>query len=624
MRLEQISVAADLLREVEDLAGAGQLDLARERLREFTQARVGREGLHREWGLLAERLGLVGIAEREFNLALRDDPQDALAVRHLYELAEERGAVERAANLLARLVELEGKPEDAARLAELYQELGAEGRLAELREMCARRGLRLPTLAAPSREEDRAAVPVIPPDADLVRFLSMFGGREDVYARQWYSPQKGEAGYSPVRQPLTIRELRSHLLGEVTLGVYPIRLDGTCLFCALDLDIRKDALAEARKSQSLAQLLRKQLAETTAAIRGFFEREGLVPIVEDSGYKGRHFWFPLAAPEPAGTLVTLGRAVLECLAESVGEHFALEWFPKASRPGTKGLGNLIKLPLGVHRRTGRRSAFLDAEGKPVPDPFGLLRTAPRLGREAILAFLDRHRSRTADEKPLGEGPEVVETTAVPLPPRPLWTQAHFEANPSFRALLAGCAVLRHLVQQALEERRLSYDEAQVVVHTFGYLPQGVQATNYLLNLVPGLPENLKLKSPLRGNPISCVKIRAKIGHLTSRVPCNCTFPGAQDHYPSPVLHTRGVAPGGDEPPQEDMEALLQAFLRLQNRMAQLAAERQAIQERLVLLLRQEGGAVQLSSGLLRLEVVDGVETLRFEAASQQPPEPPHG
>jgi len=44
----------------------------------------------------------------------------------------------------------------------------------------------------------------------------------------------------------------------------------------------------------------------------------------------------------------------------------------------------------------------------------------------------------------------------------------------------------------------------------------------------------------------------------------------------------------------------------------------------VLLLRQEGGAVQLSSGLLRLEVVDGVETLRFEAAPQQPPEPPHG
>jgi hypothetical protein len=73
-----------------------------------------------------------------------------------------------------------------------------------------------------------------------------------------------------------------------------------------------------------------------------------------------------------------------------------------------------------------------------------------------------------------------------------------------------------------------------------------------------------------------------------------------------------------------MEALLQAFLRLQNRMAQLAAERQAIQERLVLLLRQEGGAVQLSSGLLCLEVVDGVETLRFEAAPQQPPEPPHG
>lgn len=603
------------LREIEQLLARGDVEQARELLRQATQGRLGEEGFHREWGLLAEKIGLVGIAEREFNLALRDDPQDLVALRHLYELAEEKGAVERAANLLGRLVELEGRPEDVARLVSLYRELGAEGRLAELRKACAVKGLRLPELEPSNQEEEPPGCPVIPPDPDLVRFLSLFGGREDVYARQWYSPQKGEGGYSPVRQPLTLRELRSHLLGEITLGVYPIRLDGTCLFCALDLDIRKEALTEARKSQSVAQLLKRELAATTAELRQFFEQEGLVPIVEDSGYKGRHFWFPLAAPEPAATLVALGRTILHCLAGRVRDHFALEWFPKASRPGTKGLGNLIKLPLGLHRRTGRRSVFLDPEGNPIRDPFAFLRNAPRLSREAILAFLDRHRVQDREQEGAPEVTEATPAEHVPLRPPPLWTQAHFEAHPAYQALLRGCAVLRLLLKQILEERRLSYDEAQVLVHSLGYLPQGVQATNYLLDLVPGLPGNLKLKSPLRGNPISCVKIRAKIGHVTSRVPCNCTFPDAQEHYPSPVLHIRGTEDSAGEPPREDLEGLLDVFLRLGNRMAQLAAERQAVQERLLLMLREEpGGMVQLPAGLLRLEVVDGVESLRFEPA----------
>ncbi|MCX7895931.1 MAG: hypothetical protein N2447_08280, partial [Thermoanaerobaculum sp.] len=290
---------------VDQLIASGALDQARQVIREVTSQRVHAVGGHREWALLAEKVGLLGLAEREFNLALRDDPKDVEALRHLVDLAEEKGALERAINLLVRLFELLPEPSTALRLYELYLEIGAEPKAEALARQCKELGIPLPRKveveeALPSVE------PVIPPEADLVRFLSMFGGREDVFARQWFNPAKGEGGYAPVRQPLTPREIRAHLLGDVTVGVYPIRLDGTCLFAALDLDLQRSALEEARKSQSAARLIKEELQKVTASVRQVLEEQGLRPIVEDSGYKGRHFWFPLAAPEPAGTLVALG------------------------------------------------------------------------------------------------------------------------------------------------------------------------------------------------------------------------------------------------------------------------------------------------------------------------------
>lgn len=608
------------LSEIKALAAQGNHEQARALFRSRSEARLQVRGGHREWGLLAEELGLFGLAEREFNLALRDDPADLEALHHLVEFAEEKGAVERAINLLVRLFELAPSAETALRLYSLYQEIGAEPKASELAERCRSLGIPLPRVKTaeklPETEE-----PVIPPDADLVRFLSLFGGREDVYARQWFSPSKGEGGYSPVRQPLTPRELRAHLLGEVTLGVYPIRLDGTCLFAALDVDLQKSALEEARRSQALASLLKEELKQLTKAIRQHLEEVGLNPIVEDSGYKGRHFWFPLAAPEPAGTLVAFGKAVTALVQPLLGQHFACEWFPKASRPGTKGLGNLIKLPLGIHRRTGRRSCFLDGDGRPILKPFTYLRSVSLLTRERILAVLDRHRLAT--EQPTAETPVAVEAPSAEKPltpaPAPAWTASDFETSRVFRELLGGCAVLQALTNQAIEERRLSYDEAIVVAHTFGYLPAGVSAANYLFSLVGTVPQHLRLKSPLRGNPISCVKIRAKIPAVTSRLPCHCVFPNAQDVYPTPLLHVRPEA--AEEPGisqgVEELETLVRRLLGLEARIAVLRRDGAELRKAIIARLRVETQPyIEVAGVKLRLEIKDGVEELIIEAGEK--------
>ena len=96
-------------------------------------------------------------------------------------------------------------------------------------------------------------------------FQSLFQGRDDVFARRWYSSTTQKSGYQPVckrewnrefcdkrkykcadcpnRQfaPLTYNDIFNHLAGKDTwgrdvIGLYPIRKDNTCCFLCTDFD----------------------------------------------------------------------------------------------------------------------------------------------------------------------------------------------------------------------------------------------------------------------------------------------------------------------------------------------------------------------------------------------------
>ena len=86
----------------------------------------------------------------------------------------------------------------------------------------------------------------------IALFRSLFRGREDVYAVRWESAD-GRSGYAPKAdrdwkaylgakdgdrkkvdrqtrkfRPLTDEVVRGHLMGEHTIGIYPLLLDETC------------------------------------------------------------------------------------------------------------------------------------------------------------------------------------------------------------------------------------------------------------------------------------------------------------------------------------------------------------------------------------------------------------
>lgn len=615
-----------------------------------------------ELGELCERVGLIGPAFHQFQQAVRQRPADPRVLKKLASYYAERGEMARAGELWQRLLRVVPADEETVdELAALLVADGSRPELARILESATRHGYapakadawlaRLDAAAdeaspgdrIPSRDDPFPE----PTDADCVRFATLFAGREDVYARQWCRPDDRRVGYTPVHEPLTPAVIRQHLLGSFTVGVYPIRLDQTATWFAIDLDIRSTDLETARRDHAYATELREQMRSTGTAILQALRELGLDPLFENSGYKGRHYWVFLQQPQEARVLHHLGRMLLARLQTLLPASFSLEFFPKQARRSGKGLGNLIKLPLGIHQKTGYRSVLLDDAGRPVADPYRRLRSAERLSQEAFLRLVDRLKvpSGSRPSAPAAEpmdkdrphsGPPDEQADASSDPPSPAlplwppdapppWTEADFETDRKVHHLLSRCPVLEALKQRVDEHRQLSHDEQVVLIHTVGHLESGPQAVNYLLHRCVDYSPEMLLKSPLKGNPISCPKIRKRIGHVTRRVPCACDFSFAPNHYPTPLLHLETLpdeapVPRQPESPPEtaDLEQLIRRYTVLVHRKQEIETQWQELHDALV---RRLAALPERSwtgePGRFYLETDEGVETLRWEPPGRE-------
>jgi hypothetical protein len=616
----------------EDLAmsvRSGDLD-APARLRAAVAARRGERGDHARWGRLCEQAGEAGLALTEYQLALRDEPEDVTALSRLATLYEERGdgehAVESAeawvraapgdAEAVERLLELLLAQEQLARAREVLTGLAGEALATEGR--AAWEG-RLRSAAAEEADEE-APVPLgMPSDADVIRFLHLFSGRENVYARQW-SAEGGESGYTPVREPLTPAAVKNHLLGNLTLGVYPVRLDNTVTFFAFDVDIRKAALARARGSLAEARRVKEAVAADAERFRSALEGLGLPALLEDSGYKGRHLWVFLETPEDAAVIRQFGGLFLKAT-PLASPDLQAEFFPKQSTTGG-GIGNLIKLPVGIHRRTGRRSRLLLADGTPAPDPYGLLRQQARLSRDALYTAIAALKGCVAQPEDTAVAVPPREEEAEPAPPgtavirqafpapAPAWTAADFDTHPEISHLLAHCAVLAALKAKVEAHRRLSHDEQVVLIHSLGHSGAGVLAVNYLLDACVDVPPTARLQSPLAGNPVSCPKIRKRIPHITGDVACNCQFDLASGQYPNPRQHLTtlpaSAPPPAPAPPPWDPAERARALRVLRLKRQELEAEIGKVETELQAYMESAGLAeIPAGDGKLCLVQEDG-------------------
>jgi hypothetical protein len=155
--------------------------------------------------------------------------------------------------------------------------------------------------------------------------------------------------------------------------------------------------------------------------------------------------------------------------------------------------------------------------------------------------------------------------------------------------------------------QVSRDETQVVIHTMGHLEHGPEAVNELFQRCGNADPSLFLKSRLRGNPMSCPKIRARIPQVTSTVDCNCAFDLTSNLYPTPLIHVQSMtgepaAPTGLTVDSLQFQNLLQDYVKLRQQLRETQLLLRRYETRLAQLFEEAGvSEVSTSLGLLRCQ-----------------------
>ena len=213
--------------------------------------------------------------------------------------------------------------------------------------------------------------------------MSLFKGRDDVYAKRWENQKKGTSGYSPFclnewkpglcAKPkatctdcthkeyavLDEKVIDDHLRGRdnFVAGIYPLCLDETCYFLAIDFDD-----GEWQKDISV---LREVCSEFNIPIAVERSRSG----------KGAHAWFFFENPISAALARKFGSALLTY---SMSKRHEItfksydRFFPNQDIMPKGGLGNLIALPLQKAARNNNNSVFIDDNFEPFNDQWAFL------------------------------------------------------------------------------------------------------------------------------------------------------------------------------------------------------------------------------------------------------------
>lgn len=198
------------------------------------------------------------------------------------------------------------------------------------------------------------AVIMLSKDEKISLFRTLFRGRDDVFARRWQKYEGGVSGYTPAYknwkkkdeyEPLTDKHIENHLLGSVTLGVYPLLTDNTSYFAAIDFDGE-------RWQEDVQRLLQ---------VCGKYN----IPVYVERSRSGNggHMWCFFNNPYPAYKSRTIFLTLLR-QAKQIDEFDKDDsfdrMFPNQDYLSGKGLGNLIALPLQGQSRKQGNTVFVDA------------------------------------------------------------------------------------------------------------------------------------------------------------------------------------------------------------------------------------------------------------------------
>lgn len=228
--------------------------------------------------------------------------------------------------------------------------------------------------------------------------------RDDTFVVQWSNKETGKSGYwqaldgkcphtppcTPRREcdkvslaPLTDRDLVRHLKGEKTVGVYQLDPDANVKWLCFDCDIFKNAME--KELIPFEEGLKRTRAQATALAQTL-QNYGIDFLVEHSGRRGYHVFVFFDAPVQASKVRSIGYFILDHAEPP--EHVGTEIYPKQT--DNRGFGNLVKLPLGIHKKSGKRSLFVSRKFEPLDDQWAALQRVRLFKTEFIDLFMQTY------------------------------------------------------------------------------------------------------------------------------------------------------------------------------------------------------------------------------------------
>lgn len=241
-------------------------------------------------------------------------------------------------------------------------------------------------------------------------FRALFKGREDVFAKRWYSDVTKKSGYQPVCErewnsefcdkrkykcaecpnrlfaSLTDEHIYNHLAGKDNfgrdvVGVYPIMSDNTCNFLCTDFD---DKSCE------------HGFQNDVLAFVGICKEWEIPCYIERSrSGNGAHVWIFFETPITATKARKLGKTILS---EAMNKDARLSFnsydrfFPNQDTLPEGGLGNLVALPLQGKARRDGNSVFVNEEFQPYTDQWEFLLKVQKTDETRTTDLILKHNS----------------------------------------------------------------------------------------------------------------------------------------------------------------------------------------------------------------------------------------
>jgi hypothetical protein len=160
-----------------------------------------------------------------------------------------------------------------------------------------------------------------------IEIIKYAQGLSKTFMQRWdiFAKQMDDGSYICLKKSPSVNKMVEHIRGDVTLGAYLLDIDNQARYVVIDAD----------DDENFEKLL---------------DIPNEIPSYLESSRRGGHLWMFLEEQVPGEKAKLFGQGVLQRYG------IEAESFPKQ---GESKYGSLIRVPFGVHRKSGERYPFLN-------------------------------------------------------------------------------------------------------------------------------------------------------------------------------------------------------------------------------------------------------------------------